>query len=216
MTRIVTVLQTKALNALHPGSSEFNASHVVALQKQVAKWAPGVQFECLSDIAIPGVDCRPLKRGWRGWWSKIELFDPEFPGDFLFMDLDTVISGSLSDVLAVDKLTLLRDFYRDGKKLKEGLGGGLLYLPAGNARRAVWDDFTANPSLSMRLYPRGDQFLFETHYLNTAQRWQDVVPGQVISWKVHCQNGIPSDARVICFHGKPRPWEVGQFLHLYR
>lgn len=215
MKRIVTVLQTKALNALHPGSSEFKVSHVQALARQIKHYAPNARFECLSDVDVPGVECRPLKRGWRGWWSKIELFDPELPGDFLFMDLDTVISGDLSDILAVDKLTLLRDFYRDGKKLKEGLGGGLLYLPH-KARQPVWDDFTANPSLSMRLYPRGDQFLFETHFLNTAARWQDVVPGQVVSWKVSCSKGVPPDARLIAFHGQPRPWGVGQFLHLYR
>lgn len=215
MKRIVTVLQTRALNALHHGSSEFNASHVVSLQEQVAKWAPEATFECLTDIKIPGVTCIPLKRKWPGWWSKLELFDPEFPGDFLFMDLDTVIAGSLSEVLAVDRLTLLRDFYRDGKKFKEGLGGGLLYLP-NKSRQSVWDDFTANPALSMRLYPRGDQFLFESHYLNTAARWQDVVPSQVVSWKVNCAKGVPPEARVICFHGQPRPWHVGQFLSLYR
>jgi hypothetical protein len=215
MTRIVTVLQTRALNALQPGSSEFKALHVVALQKQLAKWAPSAMFECLTDIDIPGVKCTPLKRKWPGWWSKLELFDPELPGDFLFVDLDTVITGPLDDILAVNKLTLLRDFYRDGKKLKEGLGGGLMYLPH-KARHPVWDDFTANPTLSMRLFSRGDQFLFEQHYLSTAARWQDVVPDQVISYKVHCVHGIPEEARVVCFHGKPRPWEVGQFLHLYR
>lgn len=213
--RIVTVLQTRALNALQRGSSEFNASHVLALKKQVEKYSPFANFECLSDIEIPGVNCRKLKRNWPGWWSKLELFDPELPGDFLFVDLDTVIVGDLEDIEGVSKLTLLRDFYRDGKRLKEGLGGGLCYLPDA-ARRPVWDDFTANPLLSMRLYPRGDQFLFEKHYLNTAARWQDVLPGQVVSWKVNCQNGVPPEARVICMHGQPRPWAVGQFSHLYR
>lgn len=213
--RVVTVLQTRALNALHAGSSEFNASHVLALQEQVAKWAPFTAFECLTNEKIEGVTCRPLKRNWHGWWSKIELFDPELPGDFLFMDLDTVLVGALDDILSTKKLTMLRDFYRDGKKLKEGLGGGLCYLPE-KGRQPVWDDFNSNPQLSMRLYPRGDQFLFEHHYLNTAQRWQDVVPGQVVSWKVNCQHGVPADTRIICFHGQPRPWQVGQFLHLYR
>lgn len=215
MTRIVTVLQTRALNALQPGSSEFNYKHVKALYAQCREWSNGVDFQCLTNEKIGGIDCVPLKRNWSGWWSKLELFDPELPGDFLFVDLDTVIKGPLTDILAVSKLTMLRDFYRDGKKLKEGLGGGLLYLPH-KARQSVWDDFTANPALSMRLFPRGDQFLLEQHYLNTAQRWQDVVPGQVVSWKVHCQHGVPPEARVICFHGKPRPWEVGQFLHLHR
>lgn len=213
--RIVTVLQTKALNAFQSGSSEFKVEHVLALQKQVEKFAPFATFECLSNVDIPGVKCYKLRRGWPGWWAKLEMFNPEFPGGFLFMDLDTVITGDLSDILAVDKLTLLRDFYRDGKKLKEGLGGGLCYLPDSD-RACVWKFFTENPPLAMRLYPRGDQHLFERFYLNSADRWQDVVPGQVVSHKVHCGNGVPPDARIICFHGQPRPWAVPQHLHLYR
>jgi hypothetical protein len=213
--RIVTVLQTRALNALHAGSSEFKASHVVALQKQVEKYSGFANFECLTNETIPGVDCRPLGQNWPGWWAKMNLFDPAIPGDFLFMDLDTVITGDLTDILATTKLTLLRDFYRDGKKLKEGLGGGLIYLPE-SERAQVWDFWRGNPAYAMRMYSRGDQFLFEKFYLNTAQRWQDVVPGQVVSYKVNCANGVPPDARVVCFHGQPRPWTTGQFLNLYR
>lgn len=211
--RILTVFNSRSLTG---AVQEYNIDHVQALQSQLEKWAPGVPFECLSDVSVPGVATRPLKRGWPGWWSKMELLAPEMPGDFLFMDLDTVISGPLDDILAVRKLTLLRDFYRDGKKLKEGLGGGLIYFPDDAARVPVWQFFSQQPQLQMRMHPRGDQFLFERFWLNTATRWQDAVPGQVVSYKVHCQRGVPPEARVIAFHGKPRPWEVGQFLHLYR
>jgi hypothetical protein len=213
--RIVTVLQTRALHALHPGSSEFKPLHVEALARQIEKYAPLASFEVLSDVAVPGILCRKLKRNWPGWWSKMELFDPELKGDFLFMDLDTVLVGPLDDVLKVEKLTTLRDFYRDGKKLKEGLGGGLMFLPE-SERQQIWTEFTANPALSMRMNARGDQHFFEHYWLNRASRWQDVLPGQVVSHKVHCQNGVPPDARVLCFHGNPRPWQVGQYSHLYR
>lgn len=204
--RVVTVLKS---------GGDFKPLHVAALQRQIGKWAPFASFECLTDMDVPGVNCRPLVRNWPGWWSKMELFDPDLPGGFLFMDLDTVIVGPLDDIEKVDKLTLLRDFYRDGVKLKEGLGGGLLYL-TDPERQPLWDNFTVRPSLTMAMNRRGDQHYFEHFWLRKHQRWQDVVPGQVISYKVHCAHGIPPDARVICFHGKPRPWEVGQFLHLYR
>lgn len=215
--RVVTVLQTRALHALHPGSSEFTAGHVQALHKQVKKYSPCVDFQCLTDLPkIDGIDTRKLRHGWPGWWAKMELFDPELKGDFLFMDLDTVIHGSLDSFESLSKLTLLRDFYRDGKKLKEGLGSGLMFLPERD-RRAIWDEFMVNPRLTIRLNPRGDQHFLEQFWLNKAERFQDVVPGQVVSWKVNCKNGIvPPDARVVCFHGKPRPWEVGQFSGLYR
>jgi hypothetical protein len=210
--RIITVFNSRSLTG---AAQEFKPQHVQALQKQLEKWAPGVSFECITDKQIPGVTCIPYTKGWPGWWAKMALFDPALPGDFLFMDLDTVIVGPLDDILAVNKLTLLRDFYRDGKKLKEGLGGGLIYLPD-EVRVPVWNFWITNPALNSRLYSRGDQFLLERFWLNTAARWQDEVPGQVVSYKVHCQNGVPPDARVVCFHGKPRPWETGQFLHLYR
>ena len=190
-------------------------AHVQALQRQLDKWAPLESFECLSDVKIEGVKCVPLRYNWPGWWSKMELLRPDLPGDFLFLDLDTVILGPLDDILEVRKLTLLRDFYRDGKKLKEGLGGGLMYLPS-EARREVWDFWMQQPQLQMRVYARGDQFLFEKFWLGDAQRWQDVVPGQVVSWKVHCAKGVPPEARVVCFHGRPKPFEIGQFLSLYR
>lgn len=213
--RIVTVLQTKALHALHHGSSEFKPSHVQALKRQIDQWAPFASFECLTDVDIPGVDCKPLEKDWPGWWAKMNLFSPTMKGDFLFMDIDTAIVGPLDDIERVDRLTMLRDFYRDGKKLKEGLGGGLMYLTE-RAREEPWGYFSKHPVSYMRTYARGEQHLLETYYLGNARRWQDEVPGQVVSWKVHCQNGVPPDARVICFHGQPRPWAVGQFLHLYR
>lgn len=213
--RIITVLQTRALHALQHGSSEFNESHVHALKKQVDKWAPFSTFECLTDKLIEGIDCKPLVHNWPGWWSKMELFSPSMKGDFLFMDLDTVLVGSLEDIEGTSKLTMLRDFYRDGVKLKEGLGGGLMYLTE-ESRSDPWEYFSKHPASYMRTYARGEQHLLERYYMGHAERWQDKLPGQVVSWKVHCQNGVPENARVICMHGKPRPWEVGQFLHLYR
>lgn len=214
--RIVTVLQTRALNALQRGSSEFTPAHVQALARQIEQYAPFASFEVLSDVNVPGIkSIRPFE-DYPGWWQKMSLFDPRFPGDFLFMDLDTVVVGPLDDILAVKKLTLLRDWYRDGKKLKEGLGGGLIYLPA-DARKEVWSMWRQQPQLNMKVYARGDQFLMERFYLNTADRWQDVVPGQVASWKVTCKNGVvPPETRLITFHGNPRPWATGPFLHLYR
>lgn len=218
--RIVTVLRSVGLRmglGLQTSLCEFKPLHVQALQKQVAKWAPFASFECLTDVDVPGVDCVPLEHKWPGWWAKMELFAPRMKGDFLFMDLDTIITGPLDDIEKVSELTMLRDFYRDGVKLKEGLGGGLMYLTEA-ARRAPWDDFMSNPTASMAMNRRGEQHLLEQYYLNKAKRWQNVVPGQVVSWKVHCSqaNKPPADARVICFHGVPRPWHVPQFHGLYR
>ncbi len=204
------------------GTGEFKSSHVQSLARQCAQFAPGVDFICITPGKIPGVDCRPGTHDWPGWWHKYEIFAPHIRGKILYMDIDTVIRDSLSDIVAVDKLTLLRDAYRDGKKLKEGLQASLMLLPDAD-RAEIWEDWIRHPEAHMqRLGHKGDQPMLEQHFLKRAQRWQDVLPGQIVSYKVDCGGGnafrpaeIPEGARLIFFHGRPRPFDVPMFKDLY-
>jgi hypothetical protein len=218
------------------GEGEFTIKHVQALAKQLDEHAPFTSFACITNEKVPGVTCLPNHNKWPGWWIKFEAFAPEIKGPILWMDLDTIILGPLDDILAVRKLTLLRDFYRTGKPVPrglnlqrrpgspkpEGLGAGLMLLNEED-RKEPYEYFSKNPRPYMEQYRnQGDQPLLESYYLKHAQRWQDVVPGQIVSWKVDCcganefqKPAIPVDARVICFHGTPRPWSVDQFKDLY-
>jgi hypothetical protein len=160
-------------------------------------------------VGYEGVREIPLAHGWPGWWSKLELFRPDLEerlGDILFFDLDTRIVGDLSDVAAVRELTVLSDFYRN-----ERMGSGLMYLPA-HRRPEVWEEWMKNPQGHMRKF-RGDQeFLGPFGWQDSAKRWQQTLPGQVISYKVHVKGkgALPEGARVLCFHGKPRPWQLSE------
>jgi hypothetical protein len=213
--KIVTVLRS---------GGEFKPEHVLALKRQCAEYAPFAEFLCLTDTIIPGVACRLLKTEWPRWWAKMELFDPHMKGDFLYMDLDTVVCDSLSDIMQCDELTLLRDFYRDGVKLKKGLGSGLMYLPE-PARWKPWDIFSANAKQIMSVCAGGDQKFLENVWGTDIPTWQGSFPDQVVSYKVHCCQqllgkgpvfkSVPQNARIICFHGQPRPWAVKEFEELY-
>jgi hypothetical protein len=199
--RIALVLKT---------GGEYKVEHAQILAKQIEKQAPFHEIVCLSDVEVPGVETIPLVTGERGWWAKMELYRPDIKGDLLFFDLDTIVRGPIDALLNVGRLTLLRDFYRDGvyKGRAEGLGSGLMYLPAAD-RAEAWAAWKTNPKRSMG----GDQIFLETLWLQKAARWQDVVPGKIVSYKVH---GTPLYASVICFHGKPRPWAVPAFQPLYQ
>ena len=213
--KIVTVLRS---------GGDFQIGHVQALQRQVAKHAPFAEFVCLSDVEIPGVGTVALNAGWLGWWAKMQMFRPDIEGDFLYMDLDTVIVDSLSDILAVDELTLLRDFYRDGVRLKKGLQSSLMYIPE-SYRANVWKVFAPRANEIIKTHPGGDQQFLEKVWGVDVPTWQEVLPRQVVSYKVHCAvnvlgrgpvfSNIPLGARVICHHGKPRPWHVEKFKDLY-
>lgn len=197
------------------GGGEYTPAHVVALHEGVRRHWPKrlpLCFRVLTDTVVgrSGIQEERLRYGWPGWWSKMELFRPEFSEDFLYLDLDTVVVGDLTDILLTPQLTLLRDFYhRDMAARWNWMGSGVMLLPR-VVRGMVWDRWMANPGRHIR-GNRGDQdFLMTCWSTLLVQRWQDVLPGQVISYKVHVRpaNAVPPAARVVCYHGKPRPWQA--------
>src|SRR5277367_2741020 len=117
---------------------DFMPQHVQVLRRAVWDWSPpGTEFICLSDVAIPGVDTIPLQHDWPGFWAKMELFAPRIKGDFLFMDLDTVILGPIDDFLKLRPLTTF--------------GGALMWLPEKD-RQEAGEIFRSNPESVMSEY----------------------------------------------------------------
>lgn len=172
---------------------DFRPAHVQWLARQVEG------LICLSDVPVPGVQTIPLEYDWPGWWAKLEMFGPSLDGDVLMIDLDTVVFH----IPEFDQTTVLRDFTRP-----DLMGSGLMYVTAEDRAR-IWSGFTQDPKGHMQrcsAWPRhGDQgFLLD--YIGNAQKWQDVA--RVYSYKQHCRGGLPVDADIVCFHGKPRPWEA--------
>lgn len=173
---------------------EYNAEHVHRLAKQVPT------LVCLTDIKIVGIKTIPLMYEWRGWWSKLEMFRPDIKGDLFYIDLDTLV---INMPVMPSVTTVLTDF-GDSKVI----ASGLMFIKEAD-RAQVWDAFIANPEKAMNTHikwPAGDGGFINRFY-NKCQRWQDIA--KVYSWKYHCAKGIPSDADIICFHGKPRPWDIG-------
>lgn len=178
---------------------EYGPQHVRWLARQV----PGLV--CFSDRDIKGVPTVPLATDWPSWWAKLELFDPQFNGDLLHIDLDTVVIGDLDALLTVGRTTMLSDFYRP--KL---LASGLMYI-AQQDKAAIFEAFSASPTYFMEKH-KSFPLIGDQGFLNgrlQADRWQDILPGAVQSFKVHCQARPPAaTAKVVCFHGHPRPWEI--------
>jgi hypothetical protein len=197
--RVALVLRT---------GGDYRPEHAQTLAAQLREQSLDVVV--LSDVDVPGVDRIPLRYPmWRGWWAKMELFRPDIEGDLLAMDLDTRIVGDLSDIKARTELTLLRDFYRP-----RYLQSGLMYLPAA-ARAETWVRWHDR---YMHVF-QGDGNFMHHVWSGRARTWQDDLPDQVISYKVHVTkdptkskhvgNGtVPKNARIVVFHGQPRPWAV--------
>lgn len=187
---------------------EYRPEHVVALRDGVRAHLPVPhEFVCLSDAVVHGVWTYPLRYGWPGWWSKMEAFQPHrFKGRVLYMDLDTVIVGDLSDLAAYSgQFAMLSDFLRP-----ERPASGVMAWDAGcEQARAIWEAFTRDPEGHMHeCQGGGDQEFIASVVYGREDRLQDVVPGQIVSYKVHCKNGVPDGARLVCAHGTPKPWHA--------
>lgn len=156
------------------------------------------RFVCFTDDDA-GIACptKPLPAGYRkGWYSKLTLHRPGLlKPPVLYLDLDTLIVGSLDFVQYYEgKFAILRDFYRP-----LGYGSGVMLWNAPQPQ--VWKRWLAQAQPE---HPLGDQGWMEECIPN-ADRLQDVFPERFVSYKVHCQGGLPRDASVVCFHGFPKP-----------
>lgn len=180
---------------------DFSALHVELLRDQVAHHLPGARFVCLSDVPV---QCEriPLITGWSGWWSKLELFRPGvLTGRVLYFDLDTLIIDSLEQIAAhPHRFTIGKNWRVPGEFNSAFMAweGDFSHL---------FDRFNMKVAKNYERRDRwGDQgYITDTLNTQPENAWE-VFPGQFVSFKLHCDNGVPAGARVVCFHGRPRPW----------
>lgn len=194
---------------------DYHSDDVERLQSALARYLPGHQLWCLSDIHVPWPCQRiALSNDWPGWWSKMSLFRPDLAGPIFYLDLDTVPVGDMSKIVKVGRDMMLSDFY-----FPLNPASGLMFMTEAS-RREVWKRWIADPKGHMARHRHGfegrvggDQgFLAETDFAKNAGRWQDVFPGEVISYKCDVKRfGIPPEnAKIVCFHGNPRPKAVNE------
>jgi hypothetical protein len=188
-------------------AGEYKPEHVHTLAKEFDPCEVLIFTDHPPSHVIDSGDVVPLRHNWPGWWSKLELMRPDIEGDLLYLDLDTRIVGDLSDIRKIDYLTMRAEPYRPNDPRR--FGSGVMYLPEAY-RRLAWESWIRNPGYHMlRCVNGGDQqFLIETWTPPEIARWQDLLPGQLVSYKCDVRGrSVPSNARVVYFHGKPRPWD---------
>jgi hypothetical protein len=167
------------------------------------------RFVCLSDIEVPGVEVIPLREGWPGWWSKIELFRPGLlTGPTLYLDLDVVVVGDVAPLLsACSSFTMVHergesDYFNSSAMAWSGDMGW------------VFEAFRADAAHHMerfRRHPRiGDQAFISDLLVGEgrAPRTFKRVLGYdaIVSYKRdRCAKGPPPRACIVNFHGRPKP-----------
>ncbi len=163
-------------------------------------------FHCFTDDPIninSAVVIHPLPvNNIEGWWNKLFLFsnDIDIDGRVLFIDLDTLITGNIDEIIKIDKgFIMLKDFFHP---MQNNDGSGLMSFDT-KQNTNIWHEFIKNPAENSKaLHPHGDQ-KWIVKFVKNITHWQDIVPKQVVSFKIHCGGGLPDNTTVVCYHGKP-------------
>lgn len=187
---------------VYRSGGEYLPAHVERLYGQCADYP----FFCLSDVTLDVPHYR-MKHNWPTWFSKLEAF--RLSGPILYMDLDTAVVGDLTPFLDAAEQ---HDFIalRNPLPTPSRFGSGLMAWRGDMTH--IYRRFLGNPErhiarcTTQRVW--GDQGFIAESEPNPVL-WQDLFPGEIVSWKVDCKEGVPETARVVYFHGNPRPWQVG-------
>lgn len=172
--------------------------YVKNLRDQVRRNCPfPFRFICFTDMELEDDIDVPLFYNYPGWWSKLEIF--RLPGPVIYFDLDTIIVNllefDLHEFLNNENFYMINDF-NPKRKFASGImawNGDFSFILddyKGKSRVREWDQF----------------YIIETVKEENIKSLSFGKP--IYSYKKHCQDDLPSDANVVCFHGKPRPHEV--------
>lgn len=188
--------------------SKFDMKYVLKLNSMLHRYTTyPFKFTCLLDeiyegLEIKGIKFLPKVNYLSSRWSKIELFRSGFFNTerAVYLDLDIVIRRNIDDIL----LYLNDDFYgllpwNLTNQLVGVMSTGIMAWKV-NKFQYIYNEFTEEDQDN---YP-DDQLYISDKVKNKYEYIpiQDVIPG-IYSFKKSCRKRLPSNGRIICFHGKP-------------
>lgn len=174
-----------------------------------------LQFVCLSDIRWSApYHLAPLRHGWPGWWSKMELLNGcgVCQGATLYLDLDNVINGPMS--LIVQRPMRNDDFglrvMRDPNT--QGLQSAVMRWSSQWVKAwgdDIYREFARDAARWMRDYSQAtDQGLIAEWLTRAGKRWGYFSEQEVTSYKAHWRDGAIRTSAVVQLHGHPKPYEL--------
>ncbi len=194
---------------------DYTPEYVRILRDGVAKHLTiPHRFVCLSDVDVP-CERIPLKHGWRGWWSKLEMFRPGvITGKTLYLDLDTIITGTLDPVA-----TIPYEFAMLNIREKDTMVGNSGAMWFSRPQPHVYERFVEKPDYWIDYHLKnahnrymGDQ-AFVSDSFDEIPKLHHALPGFFKSYKYdRCEARVPAGCSVVCFGGHPRPHEAGGWV----
>ena len=145
---------------------------------------------------------------YRDWFCKIEVFRPEnrHIRPCLFVDLDTFILDDIQPVFDLDpeQLWLIKAFFQPTKS-----ESGLFIAPKDGISDTIWARAEQHDSLASTYKGDGDFLKTFPH-----KRITDEVD-RIYSYKGDHLEESAKGARIVCFHGLPKPHTLVNWAGIY-
>lgn len=118
------------------------------------------------------------------------LFSPNrFEGRCLYLDLDSLVTGSLDELVESKGIIHLRDW----GWAKNDYGTGVMAFDGGE-HGDIWREYSP---IVPSIY-RGDQ-----DFVTALGGWEALpAPPVLCSYRYHCKGGVPEGCAVVSFHGE--------------
>ena len=176
------------------------------------------EFVCISENKIDGVDTVKPINDMPGWWGKINLFAPTVSRKRnLWLDLDVTITNELCALYMPIMQAQLRICKNWAASDLGSCQSSVMYWE-GNSAQIIYDTFDHADAT----WPPVHTAWSKGHPQCGDQEWITVLrdankieveyfyPLDVVSYKYHCQRGVPELSAVQVFHGRPNPKDCSE------
>lgn len=181
------------------------------VRRNLREGTPG-RFVCITDNPTglhEAIETIPLPADLETWWGKLYMFKRGLFADgerCIFMDLDTLIIGSIDELVAYDgQFATLRDFY-----YPQQVGPAIIAWEAGEFAATIWNEWVTD---GKPRNPMGDLWwinnLDQGRFAKEIDILQDKFPKMFCSYKADCHPYPPNGTKIVCFHGQPKPSNCG-------
>lgn len=200
-----------------PGGG-FTDDYVYRMQKSLQQHLHTEhEFVCLTNVPLRGVKTIPLIDGYLTWWNKLQLFRKGlFPGRVVYLDLDTMIVGDVTDIFTHPApFIALSDFLRP-----QYMASAYMAWNGDEDYSRLFTRFAPHMEVRYMTHDKwGDQGFIAEHLGVPYVAIQSLFPGRIVHYKSHIRGWkkelsgiVPKGASIVCFSGKPRPHEINWTL----
>lgn len=189
--------------------TKYGPEYVNKLFRGVKKYLTEVEFDftCFTENSEglqEGVNWKELPENWSGWWGKASLFsDHGLEGRLLYIDLDTVITGSLNELAkytGVFAVMGTSDIYCE--KAKDGYNTSIIAWHSSFGKQ-IYSCLKNYYEYVLKYICRFDYWT-EMNVKN-ADLVQNLFPGQFLDYSTYCRENLPENCRMVCFPREPKP-----------